>query len=256
MKTSVKSRFLLLIIMVIFWSGCDQKQENQALDSQNEKIKTYPIEYWQDLVGDYSTPEQRVGEFNLERPWETCMTICRQWAWKPNDRLKSLKECLHILARAAGGGGNLLLNVGPMPDGRIEQRQIDRLAEMGDWLGKYGESIYGTRGGPFKPTNWMVSTRKENKIYIHLFEWPNEKLILPRLDPVLVNSASILGGEDLQLRASENDLEILLPESPFDENNTVILLTLDGKAGDIDPLDVPHNEMKGLSDSGLKLKNK
>ncbi len=205
----------------------------------------------QDLVGDYSTPEQRVGEFNLERPWETCMTICRQWAWKPNDRLKSLKECLNILARTAGGGGNLLLNVGPMPDGRIEQRQIDRLAEMGDWLEKYGESIYGTRGGPLKPTNWMVSTRKENKIYLHLFDWPNGKLILPRIDPLTVNSARILGGEDLKIRTSEDDLEILLPESPIDENNTVILLTLDGKAGDIDPLDVPYNELKFLSEIGV-----
>ena len=67
MKISGKQGFLLLIIMVICWSGCGQKQENQALDSQNEKIKTDPVEYWQDLVGDYSTPEQRVGAFNLER---------------------------------------------------------------------------------------------------------------------------------------------------------------------------------------------
>ena len=80
------------------------------------------------------------------------MTICQQWAWKPNDRMKSLKECIQTLVRVAGGDGNLLFNVGPMPDGRIEPRQVDRLKEMGDWLRKYGESIYGTRGGPFKTT--------------------------------------------------------------------------------------------------------
>ena len=198
----------------------------------------------QELVGDYSTPEQRVGAFNLKRPWETCMTICRQWAWKPNDNLKSLEECLQILATTAGGGGNLLLNVGPMLDGRIEQRQIDRLSEMGVWLEKYGESIYGTRGGPFTPTNWMASTRKENKIYVHLFDWPDGKLILPSLDPVKITSVRIMKGEELQMSTTADRIEIQLPDDPVDENNTVIILTLDDKAGDINPLDVQDHETK------------
>jgi alpha-L-fucosidase len=80
------------------------------------------------------------------------MTICQQWAWKPNDRMKSLKECIHTLVRVTGGDGNLLFNVGPMPDGRIEPRQVDRLKEMGDWLRQYGESIYGTAASPIKTT--------------------------------------------------------------------------------------------------------
>ena len=84
--------------------------------------------------GDYDTPEQRIGGFNMDRPWETCMTICQQWAWKPDDEMKSLKECLQTLVARAGGDGNLLFNVGPMPDGRIEPRQVERLTEMGAWL--------------------------------------------------------------------------------------------------------------------------
>jgi hypothetical protein len=68
--------------------------------------------------GDYDTPEQRIGGFQIDRPWETCMTICQQWAWKPDDRMKSLEECLHTLLRTAGGDGNLLFNVGPMPGRR------------------------------------------------------------------------------------------------------------------------------------------
>jgi alpha-L-fucosidase len=86
------------------------------------------------------------------------MTICRQWAWKPNDPMKSLKECIQTLVRVVGGDGNLLFNVGPMPDGRIEPRQVERLLEMGDWLNRYGQSIYGTRGGPFKTTAQLAST--------------------------------------------------------------------------------------------------
>ncbi|HNR35944.1 MAG TPA: alpha-L-fucosidase, partial [Candidatus Hydrogenedentes bacterium] len=71
------------------------------------------------LPEDHDTPEQTVGTFQRSRPWETCMTIGDQWAWKPNDRVKSLKQCLDVLVRCAGGDGNLLFNVGPMPDGRI-----------------------------------------------------------------------------------------------------------------------------------------
>jgi len=100
--------------------------------------------------GDYDTPEQRVGKYQDQRPWETCMTICRQWAWKPNDEMKSLQQCLHSLVLCAGGDGTLLFNVGPMPDGRIEPRQVERLKEMGAWLARYGDTIYRTRGGPWK----------------------------------------------------------------------------------------------------------
>ena len=70
--------------------------------------------------GDYDTPEQRVGKYQDDRPWETCMTICHQWAWKPNDEMKSLQQCLQTLVICAAGDGNLLFNVGPMPDGIIE----------------------------------------------------------------------------------------------------------------------------------------
>lgn len=71
-------------------------------------------------AGDYDTPEQRIGGFQIDRPWETCMTICKQWSWKPNDKTKSLEECIQTLIRTNGGDGNLLFNVGPMPNGEIE----------------------------------------------------------------------------------------------------------------------------------------
>ncbi len=67
--------------------------------------------------GDFDTPEQRVGGFQINRPWETCMNIANQWAWKPNDEVKSLEQCIQSLVRLDGGDGNLLFNVGPKPDG-------------------------------------------------------------------------------------------------------------------------------------------
>ncbi|MBC7289474.1 MAG: alpha-L-fucosidase, partial [Armatimonadetes bacterium] len=117
------------------------------------------------LPGDFDTPEQTIGHFRLDRPWESCMTLGTQWSWKPNDRIKSRDECIELLVRCAGGGGNLLLNVGPMPTGEIEPTQAKRLAEIGEWLRRYGESIYGTRGGPFRPTVTYCTTNRGNRVY-------------------------------------------------------------------------------------------
>ena len=188
--------------------------------------------------GDYDTPEQQIGKFNIDRPWETCMTICQQWAWKPDDRLKPLKECIHTLVRAAGGDGNLLLNVGPMPDGRIEQRQADRLKEMGDWLKKYGESIYKTRGGPFKPGSWGASTYKNKTVYIHILNWSNDVIVLPPI-PKKIIKTSVLTGGAATIKQTNESIEISLPKDFRHELDTIVALHLDGQVDDIVPCDVP-----------------
>ena len=160
-----------------------------------------------DYAGDYDTPEQEVGKFQIERPWESCMTICRQWAWKPDDKLKSFEECIKILVETAGGDGNLLLNVGPMPDGRIEPRQVDRLKEIGDWLELNGESIYGTSGGPFKPAKWGASTSKGNKVYLHILNYKGKELQLPAIDKKVIN-CQLLHGEKIDFSQTDNGLSI------------------------------------------------
>lgn len=195
------------------------------------------------FAGDFGTPEQEIGEFIIDKPWESCITICKQWAWKPNDELKSLRECILTLAKTVGGGGNLLLNIAPMLDGRIEQRQINRLLEMGDWLGKYGESIYNTLPGPYKTTEWMASTFKDNKIFIHLLDWPKGDLLLTKLPNHKVLSAKIMGGKTVTLKEDKKYLTIQIPKKPVDENDTVLILELDGDAKSIKPLDVPKNKL-------------
>ena len=189
--------------------------------------------------GDYDTPEQQIGGFNRERPWETCMTICRQWAWKPNDQMKSAKECIQTLLHTVGGDGNLLFNVGPMPDGRIEPRQVERLRQMGTWLKKYGDSIYGTRGGPFKPGKWGASTCKADKIYLYVMDWQtNDRIVLPPIDREIIAHRSFGSGQ-LLLTQNKNNIEIHLPASDHNEIATVIELTVNGSAFDINPIDLP-----------------
>ncbi len=190
-------------------------------------------------AGDYDTPEQQIGGFNRERPWETCMTICRQWAWKPKDKMKSAKECIQTLLHTVGGDGNLLFNVGPMPDGRIEPRQVERLIQMGAWLKKYGDGVYGTRGGPFKPGKWGASTCKASKIYLYVMNWgTKDRVVLPSIDCEII-SYRTFGGGQLLLKQNKNSIEIRLPASERDEIATVIELTVKGRAFDIKPVDVP-----------------
>jgi len=188
--------------------------------------------------GDYDTPEQRVGGFNRERPWETCMTICRQWAWKPDDQMKSARECIQTLLRTVGGDGNLLFNVGPMPDGQIEPRQVERLKEMGAWLEKYGDGVYATRGGPFKPGKWGASTCKDDKVYLYVMNWRSDgKLMLPAIAQKIISYRTLDSGQ-VSVKQGEGSIEIYLPSSDRDEIATVIELAVDGKAFDINPVEV------------------
>ena len=179
--------------------------------------------------GDYDTPEQTVGKMQTDRPWETCMTICTQWSWKPNDTLKSLKECLHVLVNTVGGDGNLLLNVGPMPDGRIEPRQVERLKEMGQWLAKYGESIYGTRGGPFRARHLGRRHLQGDTIYLHLLD-PNLDIVkLPPLARKIVGS-SVLTGGTATVKQTAEAIEVSVPKADRQEIDTIVVLELDGPA--------------------------
>jgi alpha-L-fucosidase len=186
------------------------------------------------LPGDHDTPEQRIGKFQNDRAWETCMTIGRQWAWKPNDDIKSLKQCIHTLVRAVGGDGNLLFNVGPMPTGEIEPRQVQRLKEMGDWLDKYGQSIYATRGGPFKTTASLASTHKGSTIYVHILSWPGDTVTLPSIDKKIIASSLLTGGE-VEVKQNDEAIEISVPKAHRQEIDTIIELKLDGLAGEIAP---------------------
>jgi alpha-L-fucosidase len=142
-----------------------------------------------------------------------------------------LKECIQTLVKTAAGNGNLLFNVGPMPDGRMEARQVKRLREMGNWLTQYGASIYGTKGGPYTPNNSYAATRKGNKIFVHVFERKADKLTLPALPGTKIIKAYFLN-ENAVTFTQENSsgIEISLPEVLPNAVSSVIVLELDKSA--------------------------
>ena len=190
---------------------------------------------------DYYTPEQFVGGFDHEHPWESCMTISRrgQWSWGgTTDGVKSYEACLNMLIRCAGGDGNLLLNVGPMPTGEIAPEQASRLMEVGAWLARFGESIRGTRGGPFKPGKFGVSTRKGNTIYLHIQKWPGETLTLRAIPAKILRSTALTGGH-VSVKQTDSFIEVSLPASDRREVDTVVALELDRTAAGIEALAAP-----------------
>ena len=220
------------------WTAADGKEMYRYLKGLDHNIvinnrlgKGSPTLNDSTSSGDFLTPEQKIGQLNMTDPWESCITICNQWAWKPNDSMKSLKQCIQTLVKTAGGNGNLLFNVGPMMDGRMEARQVRRLKEMGDWLHKYGESIYGTKGGPYPPGEAFAATRKGNKIYLHILEKKAEFLTLPVLPGVHIKKASFMHGDAVAFTEDgTTGYRFVLPDTLPDTNCSVIVLELDKNA--------------------------
>ena len=190
--------------------------------------------------GDFNTPEQHIGTYDDKAPWETCMTLGTQWSWKPDDNLKSVDDIIRILVTCVGGDGNLLLDVGPMPDGRIEPRQVDILKQVGKWLDKNGESLYGTRGGPWKPSKGLASTRKENVIYVHILNKKTDTVELPAI-PRQIVAATLLNGNSVNFTNENNSLILTVPQSQHDDYDTVVKLALDGSSMDLPAMDLPDH---------------
>lgn len=127
-------------------------------------------------------------------PLETCETMNDTWGYNISDHhYKSVKQIIHLLVGAAGRNTNLLLNVGPMPTGEIQQQFVDTLAAAGKWLQQYGASIYNTRGKLMSPQQWGVATRNGKTIYLHMLQAPSTPFILLPGFNETITSAEIMG---------------------------------------------------------------
>ncbi|MDE3105866.1 MAG: alpha-L-fucosidase [Acidobacteriota bacterium] len=182
-----------------------------------------------DAPADFRSREgdRALGDFDNQHPWELCTTITEgAWGYQPNARVKPLATLIQLLAGAAGRDGNLLLNLGPRPDGSLDPAQAARVREIGQWLQQYGESIYGTRGGPWLPGAYGVSTHKGTAVYLHVLHPPaGGVLALPTL-PVRILHASQLGGPELALKQSPQEVTVQMPPVAADAFDTVLKLEL------------------------------
>lgn len=186
----------------------------------------------------FGTPEQKLGSFNMDRPWETCAIMQGEgWFYNGAENIKSTNTCLRMLIDASGGDGNLLLDFGPDEKGKIPEQVKYTFLEMGKWLKNYGESIYECRGGPYKPGQWGVSTRKGNRVYLHVTQlWPGGVLTLPPL-PVKINSCRTLTGGAPQFTQTEDGVKIELDPKFHKQPSTIFVLDLASSAMQIAPVE-------------------
>jgi len=185
----------------------------QVLIGSNHHQEPFPGEDFQmfekDLPGHNTTGWQST--FVSDLPLETAETINNSWGFNLIDTDHKSKEALiRYLVKAAGYNSNFLLNVGPMPDGKIQKEHIEILKGIGDWLSEYGETIYGTRGGPLPPATWGVTTQKDDKIYLHILNYPGKHLLLEGIsNPKSVKMYS--QGRSLEYESKDYGLIIDLP---------------------------------------------
>ncbi len=179
------------------------------------------------LPGDYDTPEGHLGAFQDWRPWESCIPLSDAWCYTGSPA-HSFEHLLHLIAGAACGNGNLLLSWGPRWSGAFDEAQKQRLFEIGDWLKANGESIYGTRGGPWKPAAWGGSTRNGKKAYIHLFSRPAAgSLTLPAIPGRRIVSAKLLaGGGEVPFKQDTTRLTLAIPGQGAICGDLVVVLTM------------------------------
>ncbi len=198
-----------------------------ALVGNNHHLAPFEGEDFQMFEKDL--PGQNTAGFNAESkigslPLETCETINVAWGYNSTDKkFKSTKQLVQYLVKAAGMNANFLLNVGPKPDGTIQEEFVTRLKEMGAWLAKNGESVYGTRGGPIAPRPWGATTQKGKTVYAHVLDWPDPLLVIPSFGKTVRSAKLLVGGTSVPVKPVDGGWLLTLPGSR-DALDTVVAL--------------------------------
>lgn len=164
------------------------------------------------LPEDFSTPEERIKPAEVDRAWEACMTFNGSWGWQktPSEDWLSVRKVIDMLRQCTAGGGNLLLNVGPKPDGSLPSEAIKRLKAIGQWLKKYGGVIYG-QVDRVENMEWMPTgawTRRGKILYYWCSRWPGSELAIGGLTSKLVQARLYPDGEPLPFEQTRNRLVI------------------------------------------------
>ncbi|MEW5976597.1 MAG: alpha-L-fucosidase [Acidobacteriota bacterium] len=205
-------------------------KQPQALVGNNHHRKPFPGEDFQMFEKDL--PGHNTAGFNAESeigqlPLETCETINKAWGYNKNDKsMKSEKELIHYLVKAAGYNSNFLLNVGPMPDGKVQTEFVERLKGIGQWLSKNGDSIYGTRGGPIAPRPWGVTTQNGKKVYLHILNWQDAQLPIPKMSGIIRKASYLKSGKRADIVDTGHGLMLLIPAAEMDPIDTIVVLEM------------------------------
>ena len=207
------------------------KLQPKALIGSNHHLSPNPGEDFQmfekDLPGkgtkDFATSAEDIGDL----PLEVCETINGSWGFNLKDRKhKSEKQLIQYLVKAAGYGSNLLLNVGPMPNGKIQEEHIESLKKIGSWVKQNGQTIYKTKRGPIHPTDEIASTQNGNIIYIHLLDEKKKEYFIEGFNPKIKKISYLKSNKKVSHKKSNSGLTLILEEKEINYIDTIIKLEL------------------------------
>lgn len=200
---------------------------NRMVRSYNPDIVINPRS---GMLGDFQTNEGNAAVTGpiIPIPWEKCMSLNgSSWGYNKVQKLMPLKDIIVMLVNTVDRGGNMLLNVGPDPDGVIPASHVERLKEVGNWLRENAESIYGTRPGPFQPVDGFYgATHKGNNIYIHLLKAIGEtsKISLPPSGKKII-SCKLMNGQKISFTQNKDGITLNMDKNSLDPIVTTVKIT-------------------------------
>jgi len=222
---------------IIWWDTPTDMSKERATKFLNE-LKPYPNLITNNRLGggfegDLETPEQYIPATGIPgKNWESCMTLNNTWGYKRNDsNWKSTQVLIRNLIDIASKGGNYLLNVGPTAEGIIPLPSVERLKEVGAWLKVNGEAIYATKASPFAYLPWGRATIKNNKLYLHIFDYPsNGKIKIPLANDIV--KSYLLSNPSVLITTTKvgNYVWLTLPLNAPDKIASVIVVETKGEA--------------------------
>ena len=200
-----------------------------CLVASNSHIAAHPGEDFQiferDLPGENKAGYSDGQEVTNHLPLETCQTMNKSWGYTVRDNnYKSLEYLIRYLVSTSGKGANLLLNIGPQPNGELPTAALERLKGMGEWMRKYGDTIYGTTAGDIPAQDWGVTTRKGDRLFVHIFDLNEKTLYLP-LEMQVVAAKVFDGGKAISFTQSKEGITLSFDEVPSGTDYIVELTT-------------------------------
>ena len=226
----------------LYWFDGEWERDSDQFDMKGlrEQLQTWqPKAIFNSRLrdyGDYATPEQGVPIVPPSGPWEFCVTINDSWGYQGRDtNHKSVRQLVRMFAETIGMGGNMLLDVGPHEDGTLQLEQVTRLEELGDWIRKNSEAIYGTVAGLPAGLFYGASTMNKSRdvIYLFFFDKPFDQIAVkglltaPSRITVLGANTELTHKTIGGLGDTPGILWIDIPEAAVDANATVVKLEFD-----------------------------
>jgi alpha-L-fucosidase len=178
----------------------------------------------QDLPGENTTGFSGDQKVSNAVPLETCQTMNKTWGYSITDKdYKSSDELIQRLVRVAGMNGNLLLNIGPRPDGQLPVEAVERLQAIGKWMNQYGSTIYGTRGGIIAPQKWGVTTQKDKSLYVHILNLKESTLLLPIEGKKVLQAQYYMNGTKVKFDKKKDEVLLHLDKIPTDVDEVITI---------------------------------